>query len=111
MCIEQVGTGAVLYQHGERFPCLVAVEQARPQADGPGAAPTGIGASGGQAPFQGNPGSIGQLGGFTRSDFATRVERIEVRHVPLAGSALLEIAGPLLQLTVAASAKRNQTAA
>src|SRR5262249_51485972 len=91
MRIEQVGAGGMLEQHGNRLPGFVAVEQAGPEVDSPGATPASIGASGSEPALQGNACGLREIGSPAQRDRTTRIERVHVRHVALPGFGLLEI--------------------
>ena len=100
--VEEIDVGAVLHEHGEGLPCFVAVEEAGPEGDGPGAAPSGVGSSVGESAFEGDTGCLCQLGSFARSDLIAGIERVHVGHVALAGRSFFEVDGPLLELAVLA---------
>src|ERR1700733_5333775 len=83
--VEEIDVGAVLHEHGEGLPGFVAVEEAGPEGDGPGAAPSGVGSSVGEAAFEGDACCLCQLGSAAWGDLIAGVERVHVGHVALAG--------------------------
>ncbi len=54
----------------------------------------------GESTFERDAGRSGQLGRATRCDLVAGIERIQVRHVTLAGRRFVEVDRPLLQLAV-----------
>lgn len=100
--VKQVRPGGVIEQTAERFVGFFAVRQAGPEADGPGAGPTGVGAAGGQTAFQRDLAGTPQRRVAAGSEFVAEVERVHVGHVALAGFGFVEILGQLLELAVLA---------
>jgi hypothetical protein len=70
--VEQVGAGGVLEQHAYGFPGLLAIQEAGPEVDGPGAAPARIGAARGQPAFKRNARPLPELAIAPRGEFVAR---------------------------------------
>src|SRR6187402_836260 len=107
MGIEEIVACRVLHQHGQRLPGLIPISQPRPEADGPGPAPTGISATVLKAALQRPPRSRHPLRRIA-CELCTGIERVEMRDMPLPGGRFLKVLRPLLQLSGATNLVRRQ---
>ena len=82
--------------------------QPRPEVDDPRAAPAGMTPAVGQPPLQRFLGRRRQFRRAVQRDLVARVQRIELRHVPVAGLHFLEVLRPFLDLPVLADLERRQ---
>jgi len=80
----------------------VAVEKARPEADGPGAGPTGVGSASGEAAFERDAAGAGEIGGAAGRDLPAGIEAVHVGHVAVAGFGLRKFLLPFEELAVGA---------
>ena len=108
MRIEQIGPRAVLHQGHKGLVRLPAIFKPGPEADGPSAAPACIRAARCQPPFERHPRRSGQFRRTARRDLRTRIQRVQMRHVPLPGLGFPEVLRPLLQLPVLTHLIRKQ---
>ena len=109
--VEEVRQRGIGQQVNEILMRAIPFLEPCPEVDDPRAAPAGAAATGGKPPFEAHARGARQFGCPTRRNLIARVQREQVRDVPMPRRRIVVILEPLLQLSVFADLQRWQLGA